>query len=194
MEETRKHEELKSILEGLQKALELYNDLNPQEKLEITPQGERKDVSDIFICVYNDKHIGLFKKINWYTRKYDSVEYAAGSIYVGIDSDYIGMKGMHPYYTYENRWQPVGKKVIVCDKCYISNCIMQNSMSFDDMRLIMYSDGQIKPYEIGKASSKEMIDVLKYAFSYYQLDQINQNIQRQRLKLDRNPKKSHKRV
>ena len=185
MEEKEKYEELKSILEGLKKALELYNDLNPQEKLTITPQDDRKNVSDIFICVYNDKHVGLFRKINWSSKMRnqssfsDYAEYDAGSIYIGIDSNYIGMKETHSYNICRNHWQSVGKKIIVDGKSYVSNCIMQNGMSFDDMRLIMYSDVQIGPYEIGKASSQEMIDVLKYASSYYQLDQ---NIQKPRSK------------
>ena len=89
------------------------------------------------------------------------------------------MKETHSYNICRNHWQSVGKKIIVDGKSYVSNCIMQNGMSFDDMRLIMYSDGQIGPYEIGKASSQEMIDVLKYASSYYQLDQ---NIQKPRSK------------
>jgi len=183
MEEKNKYEELKSILDGIKKAVELYNDLNPQEKLAITPQEEKKDVSDIFICVYNDKHVGLFKKINWSTEKRnqssysDYAKYDAGSIYVGIDSNYIGMKETHSYNICRNHWQPAGKKLIVDGKSYVSNCAMKNGMSFDDMRLIMYSDGQIEPYEIGKATSREMIDVLKYASSYYQLDQ---NIQKQK--------------
>lgn len=181
MEEKKKYEELKSILEGLQKAIEMYNDLNPEQKLEITPQDKRKDVSDIFICVYNKKHVGLFKKINWksghYVR-YFSDCYNAGSIYIGVDSNYIGMKTTHEDSIGVSRWEKAGARIDLKEQgTYIANCDMENGMSFDDMRLIMYNAGQIESYEIGKASSQEMIDVLKYASSYYQLDQ---NIQRQK--------------
>ncbi len=41
--------------------------------------------------------------------------------------------------------------------------------------LIIYSAGQIGPYEIGKATSQEILEVLKYASSYYQLAQSAQN-------------------
>ncbi len=180
MEEIKRNEELKQILEGLQKALELYNGINPEEKLELVKQVEKKDVSSIFVCVYNSKCVGLFKKINWSSTiyqwtKYHSPEYNAGSIYVGIDSNYIGMKSTHEDMFSRNSWQEVGKKVVVDGKSYVANCNMQNGMSFDDMRLIMYSAGQIGPYEIGKATSQEMLEVLKYASSYYQLDQSVQN-------------------
>ncbi len=181
--EEKKKEELKSLLEGLQKALEMYNDLNPQEKLTITPQEEKKDVSDIFICVYNNKHVGLFKKINWdsnYSYRSGDDYYDAGSIYVGVDSNYVGMKQTHERWIDVSYWKKAGARVALKDKdTYVANCNMENGMSFDDMRLIMYGDGQIGPYEIGKASSQEMIDVLKYASSYYQLDK---NIQMQRVK------------
>lgn len=193
MEEKNKYEELKTLLEGLQKALEMYNGLNPQErKLVIIPQEEKKDVSDIFICVYNNKHVGLFKKINWnssYHRGWSNFDYNAGSIYVGVDSNYVGMKQTHKDNITVSYWQEAGARVDLKDCTYVANCNMENGMSFDDMRLIMYSAGQIGPYEIGKASSQEINDVLKYAFSYYQL---NQNIQKQEvkkeLKLSKNPK------
>lgn len=180
MEEIKKNENLKQILEGLQKALELYNGINPEEKLKLVKQAEKKDVSSIFVCVYNGQRVGLFKKINWSTpmhqwTKYHSPEYDAGSIYVGIDSNYIGMKSTHKHSFSENHWQEVGTKVVLDGKSYVANCNMQNGMSFDDMRLIMYSEGQIGSYEIGKAASQEMLDVLKYASRYYQLNQSDQN-------------------
>lgn len=176
MEDKEKFEELKSILEELQKALELYNELNPSQKLTITQQTEKRDVNNIFICVYNGIHVGLFKKINWSTelRKnyfFGCDEYDAGSIYVGINSNYVGMKKTHSDNFWLNKWQPIGTKVVLNNNSYVSNCVMQTGMSFDDMRLIMYSAGKIGPYEIGKATSQEMLDVLKYASSYYQLDQ-----------------------
>ncbi len=181
--EKEKCEELKQILEDIQKSLELYNNLNPQEKLTITPQDQRKDVRDIFICVYNNKHVGLFKKINWksaYYTGWTGHDYNAGSIYVGVDSNYIGLKTTHDENHSVNRWEAPGARIELKDKdTFVANCYMQNGMSFDDMRLIMYREGKIGPYEIGKATSKEILDVLKYAFIYYQLDQ---NTQRQRVK------------
>lgn len=140
----------------------------------ITPQDKRKDVSNIFICMYNGKHVGLFKKRNWSTNKTQSW-YDAGSIYVGVDSNYIGMKKAHRGSIEYNKWEPIGTRVMVDEKCYIANCSMQNGMSFDDMRLIMYGEGQIKAYEIGKANSEEILEVLKFAASYYQLDQNVRN-------------------
>ena len=85
------------------------------------------------------------------------------------------MKETHESFFSKNEWKRIGTKIIVNNKSYVANCNMQNGMSFDDMRLIMYREGQIEPYEIGKATSQEMLEVLKYASSYYQLDQSVQN-------------------
>ena len=183
MEENKNQEELKLILEELKKVLELYNKLNPRENLTLAKQEEKKNVSDIFICVYNNKHVGLFKKINWSSDKKISstlmTEYAAGSTYIGVDSIYLGIKTTHRLSESVNQWEPIGTKIIVDGKSHVANCEIQSEMSFDDMRLIMYNKGQIEPYEIGKASSKEMIDVLNFAYNYYQLDK---NIKKQKTK------------
>ena len=42
------------------------------------------------------------------------------------------------------------------------------------MRLIMYNDGKIGPYELGKSNLEEMLEVLKYAYNYYNLGNNNQ--------------------
>lgn len=166
------NDKLKEMLQKIQEVIELYNSLNPQNKMALTPQVVRNDVRNIFICVYNGNHVGLFKKINWSIENfYYSSCYDAGCVYVGIDSNYIGIKKTHSYDTSVSCWEPIGTKLVLRHNTYVSNCVMQDSMSFDDMRLIMYKEGKIKPYEIGKADPDEMLEVLKYAFSYYQLDQ-----------------------
>lgn len=174
--EKQKYESLKEIVAGLQNALELYNQLNPEEMMELTKKDTRKDVSNIFICVYNDKHVGLFEKINWNTTpikksKYSDIEYDAGSIYVGVNSNYIGMKTTHHGSLPQSHWEPAGTYATIDEVQYVANCTMKNGMSFDDMRLIMYNNGEIGSYEVGKATDQEILEVLKYASSYYQLSQ-----------------------
>lgn len=168
-----KIEELKSMLGTIQKALDLYNELNPEEKMTMTPQIETKDVSDVFVCVYNDKHVGLFKTIDW-TRRPDGSDpqfYDAGIIYIGLDSSYIGLKTTHHNWHRVNRWERMGAKAVFNGKIYLANCHVQNVISFDDMRTIMYNKGKIGTYELGKSNSKEMLDVLNYAYEHYQLEQ-----------------------
>lgn len=164
---------LVEILEGLKYLIEKYNDtVAPNQRVRLSCEGEKKDVSDIFICVYNKNCVGLFRKINWnsdYYYKYISKCYEAGSIYVGVDSDYIGMKKTHSDSIEVNYWEEIGARVDLKSGTYIANCSMKNGMSFDDMRLIMYKNNKIGPYTLGESSPQEMLDVLKFAMSYYQL-------------------------
>ncbi len=45
---------------------------------------------------------------------------------------------------------------------------MNSAISFDEMRFLMYQNGKIGPYELGVATSKEMLEVLYFAATYYQ--------------------------
>ena len=76
----------------------MYNDLNPKEKLIITPEEQKKDVSNVFVCAYDNISVGLFKRINYSSKKSWSFwgdAWNAGLIYEGLDSDYIGIKETH---------------------------------------------------------------------------------------------------
>ena len=84
------------------------------------------------------------------------------------------MKTTHSSYLPTDKWERIGTKIKVDEKSYVANCNMQSAMSFDDMRLIMYNEGKIEPYEFGKATSQEMLDVLNYAYSYYKANENNQ--------------------
>lgn len=148
----------------------MYNDANAEEKIILTK--EIKDVSNIYICVYNYRHIGLFEKIDWNTEKtYDAScdrwNYDAVGVYVGMDSDYVGINLTHYNHKRVYQWQEIGSSVTINNKTYVANCNMQNKMSFNDMRRVMYNDGEIDSYEIGKVSLQELLEVLKYAQHYY---------------------------
>jgi len=178
--ENKQVEESREILESIKKAIEVYNGLNPEEKVVL--QDEKKDVSNIFVCVYgtdaHNNHVGLFREIKYSSDTQYGTMYTSGSVFKGLDSNYIGIKQSHIADMFSDS-AVAGMKVTLGDKSYVSNCHLRNIMSFDDMRLIMYREGLIAPYEIGKASSKEMIDVLAYASSYHKLDQ---NVPSQRAK------------
>lgn len=173
LSEQMSKEDLTLLLKNIRKAVKVYNSFQQEEKIEIVSrkknENEEVNVSDIFVCVYNDEHVGLFRKVN-YSNEPDHDYYDAGSIYVGVDSDYIGMKETHHNYHSAPVWRKAGARVKVDDHVYLCNCNMENGMSFDDMRLKMFEEGLIGSYKIGKASSEEMIEVLCYARSHYHLD------------------------
>lgn len=60
-----------------------------------------------------------------------------------MDSDYIGINLAHYNHKRVYQWQEIGSSVTINNKTYVANCNMQNKMSFNDMRRVMYNDGEI---------------------------------------------------
>lgn len=151
----------------IEQLIKLYNKSWPNEALELNEVAEKQDISDVYICAYNNS-VGLFESIGWRGYRLLDADYDTGIVYVGIDSDYIGMKKTRNHKLFGSiGWEPVGTVTKIDNKTYVANCQMSNSISFDDMRLIMYKNGKIGGYERGKATSREIIDVLAYAQSYF---------------------------
>lgn len=148
----------------LEELKQLLSEIKENKDDETDLEDGYKDVSDVFICIYDDSNVGLFnqKVINEFTASY---LVKSNCIYIGTFSDIIGIKNL-----IENEWRTIGYNAYK----YVANCNMQDSMSFDDVRLIMYSNGIIDAYEPGKATIQEMLEVLKYAFTYYELDDNKQ--------------------
>lgn len=169
------------LLQNINELLELYNELPGVEKKALVsekyikstnlPTIEKpKDISEYWVCLYNDDKVGLFKEV-CHSSKVEYVmgipNYSAGSIFFGIDSDLVGMKTTHLGFSDEEVWDKIGKTKIIDQKKYQSNCNMQDAMMFNDVRLIMYDQGLIPTYKIGKATDKEIIEVLNFARNYY---------------------------
>ncbi|MEE0699879.1 MAG: hypothetical protein U0M66_04765 [Bacilli bacterium] len=164
------------ILSRIEEIVQIYNNLEPENPISI--QKKDVDVSNVFVCAYNNSQVGLFKKRNYFKLINSSDNsYDAGSVYLGIRSNYIGIKKTHDDKSSCNSWQPAGSVATAGNEKYVSNCDMNNEMSFDDMRLCMYNDGEIDSYEIGVATFEEMLKVLKYA-SYYFRNKVKVPVKR----------------
>ena len=70
---------------------------------------------------------------------------------------------------YVDKWYPPGVEVFsYSDKNYhVSNCYMSYSISFDDARMLMLSEGVIDKYQIGRATNDEILGVLAYARQHF---------------------------
>ena len=69
---------------------------------------------------------------------------------------------------YERIWKSNGFKIEIKKENLVANCNMSDGMSFDDIGLIMYGEGKIGSYEIGRTTNDEIIQFLNYASKYYQ--------------------------
>ena len=136
-------------------------------------ENELKDTRDIYVCVYDENEIGLFKKISYNTKPFKSVmgyKFKSGNIYVGIDTDHIGISKTHEDEFNYDKWEPIGTYVKCNKNKYISDCEIEKAINLDTIRLYMYSNEKLKDYIPGKATSKELIDVLIYSYEYLNMD------------------------
>lgn len=169
MEKT-KVDELKEMKEQLIESVRKYNQLNPEEKVVL--QDKNMDVRNVYVCTFAirkgaPEHVGLFRQTSYYSDNTFCASYDSGFIYHGIGSAYTAIRKLHEGHKFFDEYIP--GRLQITDKAYVANCIITRVMSYDDMRLIMLQDKKIEPYEIGRASSsKEMLEVLDYAKSYYE--------------------------
>lgn len=172
---------MENLLNKIKELIAAYNDLPNAEKVVIVPEEYAKnmnipleeptnDVSAYHVCVYDDGKVGLFKEIKFSSPKetvMNAERWNAGSLFIGVNSSLIAIKKTHEGFVFRDRWQEKGEVERVDNKRYVCNCNAHDAMTFDDMRLIMYENGEIGPYELGKATSRDLINVLKFAKKYY---------------------------
>ncbi len=183
MSEEERLKKLETMLKELKETVRLYNELNPQGKIEIVPSLE--DVSQVVICTHDDGHIGLFKKINCFEKVIGNNKYKIGTIYKGMDSSCVALKTFHKKSAFLDYFMASGTGVCLENGSYVANCVIDNEMSFDDMRQIMRDNGEIESFQYGKASKEEMVFVLAYATKYY-------NLSSEKLKREKNDAISRK--
>lgn len=149
---------------------------------------KKRNVKKLDICVYNKNCIGLFKRIEWVS---SSVELfpSSGIIYIGVDSNYVGMKTLLDMGISENKFSSVGEVCTVDYKKYVANCKIKKAISFDDMRFKLYRSGIIGPYTMGEATTREILDVMCYAADYYDLEK--KDLKKKDLKMKHLKKKKH---
>lgn len=126
---------------------------------------------------YDFDSVGLFEKVH---DVYDKKEHMDGyyfmgcweqakdydvrlnhQVYLGINSDQVAiyelssniLEAKEPGYT-----------TTLSDGRQVSaTCVIGEAYSFDSIRLKLYQAGNIAPYEIGKATNAEILEVLSYA-------------------------------
>ncbi len=169
------------LLQRIKDLVAAYNDLPNAERVAVVPeklalemnipQEEQKDTSLFYICAYDGDKVGLFKELRYSSPKESVVGYerwSAGSLFIGVESNLVGIKVTHEAFSDEDYWHKVGAIENVDNKRYVCNCNMYEAITFDDMRLMMYEEGIIGPYQLGKATNRDIINVLKFAKGYYE--------------------------
>ena len=84
------------------------------------------------------------------------------------DTDNIGIFTSTAAGNTINQWRSSGYLTHWYKKDYYVNCDMYDAISFDEMRQIMYTCGEIPNFELGIATDEEIQIVLKYAKKYFE--------------------------
>lgn len=151
------------LLKMAEKLLAKYNESHPEDK-KVIRNCETFDVSKLFVCLFDDNRINLFSKSEqWSFVELSKYEIFRNKNYTAI----LDCKGFS---------MPRGSRVSMewYKEPLTCNCYIEAVISFDDLRLIMYSEGLITQFERGRATEQEKIDVLSYARQYFEI--TNKNI------------------
>lgn len=153
-------------------------EVNQPQKGEIIHPKKTTDVSVLYICAF-DNRVGLFTKKVLDEKDRANLWYyypRSEDIYLGYQSDKVGIFTTMSGKTTTNEWRERGYRTFETyyrglDKYYnyyIANCNMTDAISFDEMRQIMYTCGEIPGFEYGIATDEEIQEVLKYAKEYFE--------------------------
>lgn len=170
-----------NLLQKIRELVEAYNGLPNAKKMALVEeefikdinvprQEDFKDVSDFYIGVYNEGQVGLFRELRYSSPKetvLNHEKWSAGSLFIGVESNLIGIKTTHEGFSSFTRWQTEGEMEMVDQKRYVCNCNMSDTVPFDNVRLMMYEEGKIPAYTLGKATHRQIVETLAYAKNYY---------------------------
>ena len=171
-----------NLLQKIIELVEAYNGLPNAKKMalieeelikdmNIPKKEDFKDVSDFYIGVYNEGQVGLFREMRYCSPKTEVMgheKWSAGSLFIGVESNLISIKITHDGFNSRVIWQPEGEIELVDQKRYVCNCNMKDAVPFDNVRLMMYEEGKIPAYTLGKATQRQIVETLSYAKNYYE--------------------------
>lgn len=167
--------------------VEAYNNaVEPRERLSLVKQGTGKmtevmreiivDTQELYVCVYNDKHISVFKR-KYYSYCYsNSACEARGFTYSDLFSDAIGIFGVAGPTTdivtrkIAEKWQPIGYSAFGFIKPATVN--MVKAVSYEEVRTGLRNAKEIGKFKPGKTTASEIDEVLRLAPEYLGLKYI----------------------
>lgn len=162
-------------LTKLQEIITLYNANHPEQRVSIVP--EKRNVSELFVCSYDEGKVGLFKTKEWV----NSSSKQHGVIFLGVDTMHVGLKTVwrdHEIWHMPNF--TIQRDVFTEIESYTSTCHMHDAIAFEELRLMMRQEGLIQDYELSFASSKEILQVLDYATKYFDKTKSEKEMQKQK--------------
>lgn len=158
----------------LEQMLEEYNNqVEPSKRLALVEQGNGQmvetkkekvfDTKDLYVCVYDDNCVDIFKVKRLNTNG-TYIDYDA---YIGLFSRKVSVEAVPKYSFSSHIWQIKGFRAYG----HTVTCDMTRAVGFEEFRLGLNFSGKIGKFELGKTTTSEMLEVLKLAPQYFGLTQ-----------------------
>ena len=152
-----------SILNKINTLVDKYNNASENDKIKIV-SDKVIDTENLYICLYDDDKVGLFKKKNYRNEIVPNYNYL--DIYCGVDTNNVAIY-LSTILTSREKWYNNGEKIQVDGKDYFATCKINSAYNLESFKLMMYHEGIINDSNINMILSSEMPEMINYAYSYF---------------------------
>ena len=159
-----------SILNKINKLVDKYNGVSKDDKIKIM-SDKVIDTENLYICLFDDDKVGLFKKKNYRNKIVSNYNYL--DIYCGVDNHNVAIY-INSMLSRREKWYNSGEKIQVDGKDYFATCKINSAYNLDSFKLMMYHEGIINDSNINLIFSSEIPEMLKYAYEYFNIEEKNQ--------------------
>lgn len=150
------------ILIKINKLIEKYNSIS-DDKMSLV-QDKVLDTENLYICLYDEDKVGLFKKNNYRNEIVPNYNYL--DIYCGVDTNNVAIY-LSTILTSREKWYNNGEKIQVSGEDYFATCKINSAYNLESFKLMMYHEGIISDSNINMIFSSEIPEMINYAYSYF---------------------------
>ena len=166
-----------SILNEINTLVDKYNNASENDKIKIV-SDKVIDTENLYICLYDDDKVGLFKKTNYRNEIVPNCNYL--DIYCGVDTNNVAIY-LSTILTSREKWCNNGEKIQVDGKDYFATCKINSAYNLESFKLMMYHEGIINDSNINMILSSEMPEMINYAYSYFNVSREQKALKERRI-------------
>ena len=152
-----------SILNKINILVDKYNNASGNDKIKIV-SDKVIDTENLYICLYDDDKVGLFKKTNYRNEIVPNYNYL--DIYCGVDTNNVAIY-LSTILTSREKWCNNGEKIQVDGKDYFATCKINSAYNLESFKLMMYHEGIINDSNINMILSSEISKLIDSAYYYF---------------------------
>lgn len=167
-----------SILNEINILVDKYNNASENDKIKIV-SDKVIDTENLYICLYDDDKVGLFKKTNYRNEIVPNYNYL--DIYCGVDTNNVAIY-LSTILTSREKWCNNGEKIQVDGKDYFATCKINSAYNLESFKLMMYHEGIINDSNINMILSSEMPEMINYAYSYFNVSRKQKALKERKIK------------